>query len=237
MSPETSSPETFADRRLRVWVTRAQPAAEATAARLRALGFEPVVAPVLEIRPLADATLDLVGVDALAFTSAAGVSAFAGLTTTRDLKVFAVGEATAGAARAAGFRDVRSAQGDVHALADLIASAAPHPSLVLNPTAADPAADLAELLADRGVATRSTVVYETRETALGAPPADLDAMLIHSAKAAHAATRWLSGADVSALAVYAISAAAASPLVSLGSRHVGVAAFPTEAALLSLLGG
>ncbi|WP_415491802.1 uroporphyrinogen-III synthase, partial [Brevundimonas diminuta] len=39
--------------------------------------------------------------------------------------VFAVGDATAEAARAAGFADVRSAAGDIHALARLIAAEAP----------------------------------------------------------------------------------------------------------------
>ena len=63
---------------LRVWVTRAQPQAEATAARLRAMGLEAVVAPVLETRPIVGARIELTGVDALAFTSAAGVAAFAG---------------------------------------------------------------------------------------------------------------------------------------------------------------
>ena len=37
----------------RVWITRAQPGAARTAARLTALGFEPVVAPLLAIRRVA----------------------------------------------------------------------------------------------------------------------------------------------------------------------------------------
>src|SRR5437868_3236256 len=63
----------------RIWITRARPGAEATASRLRDAGFEPVIAPVLEARPIADAAVDLTGVDALAFTSAAGVAAFVAL--------------------------------------------------------------------------------------------------------------------------------------------------------------
>jgi uroporphyrinogen-III synthase len=218
----------------RIWVTRAQPQAEATAARLRALGLEPVVAPVLEIRPVTGAAVDLAGVDALAFTSAAGVSAFAALNDRRDRIVFAVGDATAETARAAGFTDVRSASGDVHALAALIAAAAP--ALVLNPTAADPAADLSALLAAQGVAARSVLVYETCETALAAPPANLAGVLIHSAKAARAVARLLTGANVSAVTAYAISHSAAAPLASLEFRRVAIAPSPNEAALLGLLG-
>jgi uroporphyrinogen-III synthase len=218
----------------RVWITRAQPGAEATAARVRALGFTPVIAPVLRVAPIAGAAVDLAGVDALAFTSAAGVSAFAALSRARDIRVFTVGDATAEAARAAGFSDVRSAGRDAEALAALVAGASPRPALVLNPTAAEPAADLAMLLAARGVAARSAVVYETAEAGLADAPADLHAVLIHSAKAGRAVAR-LTAVDVSSVLVFAISAAAAAPFAGAGFGAARIAAAPTEAALLSLL--
>ena len=56
----------MARRRLRVWITRAQPGADATAERVRALGHEAVVAPLLAVRPLSDVEIDLTGVAALA---------------------------------------------------------------------------------------------------------------------------------------------------------------------------
>jgi uroporphyrinogen-III synthase len=218
----------------RIWVTRAQPGAEATAARIRALGLEPVVAPVLEIRARTEVTVDLAGVDALTFTSAAAVSAFAGLCASRNLAVFAVGDATAAAARAAGFADVRSASGDAQALADLIATISPAPR-VLNPTAAEPAADLCALLTARGVIARSLVVYETVECGPAASPANLDGVLIHSAKAARAVARLLAGHDHSGLTAYSISQAAGAPLSSLGLLRTAIAAAPNEGALLALL--
>ena len=219
----------------RIWVTRAQPKADATAARLMALGLTPVVAPVLEILPNTDAIIDLEGVDALAFTSAAGVAAFATLTGERGLVIFTVGDATAGAARAAGFADVRSAGGDVHALADLIAAATPRPSLVLNPIAAAPAADLPALLAERRVSARAVVVYQNRETVLDATPADLDGVLIHSASAARAVARRLADANLSAVTASSISRAAAAPISGLVWRRIAIAPFPNETALLNLL--
>jgi len=221
----------------RIWVTRAQPQADATAARLRILGFEPVVSPMLEIWPITDAVIDMKGVDALAFTSVAGIAAFTALSRERDRSVFTVGDATAEAARGAGFTDVRAAGGDVQALAALIAGTTPRPSLVLNPTAAEPAADLPALLAERGVFARAAIVYETRETALGAPPAALDGVLIHSAKAAHAVARRLTGADLSSVTAYAISTAVAAPLAGLGWRRIAIAPFPNEPALLNLIQG
>jgi uroporphyrinogen-III synthase len=219
-------------RSARLWVTRARPGADATAARLTAMGFTPVVAPVLEIRAKRGAAIDLKGVDALAFTSAAGVSAFASLCEARTLMVFAVGDATAEAARAAGFADVRSAAGDALALVEEIASTDPLPARVLNPSAAEPAADLAARLAERGVSARSVAVYESWEADAAPPPPDLDGVLIHSAKAGQAVARRLSGREVSAMAV---SLAAAAPLAGLGFRRIGVAAAPNEAALLELL--
>src|SRR5438093_1296853 len=43
--------------RRKVWITRAEPGAAATAERVRALGFEPVVAPLLTLSPLPDVAL------------------------------------------------------------------------------------------------------------------------------------------------------------------------------------
>jgi uroporphyrinogen-III synthase len=218
----------------RIWITRAQPGAEATAARIRTLGLEPVVAPVLEVRARTGVAVDLAGVDALAFTSAAAVSAFADLCTARKLSVFAVGDATAAAARAAGFTDVRSASGDAQSLADLIATVSPPPR-VLNPTAAEPAADLCALLAAKGVTARSVAVYETVECGPATSPSDLDGVLIHSPKAARTVARMLSGHDQARLTAYSISQAAAAPLSSLGLLRIAIASAPNEGALLALL--
>src|SRR5690606_4212312 len=75
----------------RVWITRAQPGAARTADRLTALGLEPVIAPLLAIRPLEQPEPDLGGVDVLAFTSPNGVAAFCALTARRDRPVMTVG--------------------------------------------------------------------------------------------------------------------------------------------------
>src|SRR5204863_98418 len=82
------------------------------------LGHDAVVLPLLAVRVMPDISVDLHGVAALAFTSANGVRAFADASGERSLKVFAVGAATALAARQAGFKSVLSADGDVEALAD-----------------------------------------------------------------------------------------------------------------------
>jgi uroporphyrinogen-III synthase len=207
-------------------VTRTLPQANETADRLRAMGHDPVVAPVLECRAL-PAIPDLDGVAALAFTSRNAVAAFARLSDRRDLPLFTTGEATAERARAEGFTEIASAEGDVHDLADLIIRRAP--GLVLHPRAAEPAGDLAGELAKAAIPARSIVIYETVETGVSAPAAD--AVLIHSPRAGAIVAR----IAPRTLAVYAISPAAAAALITSNFQPVAVAPYPNEQALLKLL--
>jgi uroporphyrinogen-III synthase len=190
---------------------------------------------VLEVRALAP-VIALAGVHALAFTSANAVRAFAGLEARRDLPVFAVGGATAEAARAAGFGAVEDAAGDVQALADhLIAR---RPGRILHPAAAEPAGDLAGLLTAAGVPAQSVVIYDTvavRPDAALAGLGALDAVLIHSPKAGRRVAALVAPAEAPDMAVIALSAAAARPLRDAGFADVRHAQSPSEAALLALL--
>lgn len=238
-------------RPLRLWVTRARPEAQATAARLIALGHGPLVSPLLAIRRLKP-RLALEGVAALVFTSRNGVAAYVALETDRRRPVFAVGDATAEAARAAGFAHVRSAAGDVNALADLITSAlitAAHDRAsgdVLIAGAREPAGDLPGALNAAGLQTRSAAVYAAvpapgRRGLKALSLGKLDGVLIHSPRAARrfavlAASAPVPAEALSTLRAFCISEAAAAPLRPLGLGRVAVAASPDEAALLSLLG-
>lgn len=215
-----------------VWITRAQPGADETAARLSALGYAPLIAPLLTIRPL-DVTPDLAGIQALAFTSRNGVQVFAARSDDRSLPVFAVGDATAASAREAGFAEVRSAGGDIHALAALIRAEGDGRS-ILHPGAAEPAGDLSALV---GAAARVTAlaVYEAVETGAVAPR-DWRTVLIHSPRAARAlAATPVSWTAKDRIAV-AISNAAALPLAALPFAEIRIAAAPTETSLLTALG-
>lgn len=216
----------------RVWVTRAQPGADRTAERLNALGFAPVVQPLLEIVRL-DVQPDLDGVEALVFTSINGVSAFAALSTIPPLPVFTVGDATARAARDAGFDTVRSADGDVVALAALIRNEAAG-LFLLHLGAAEPAGDLAGLV---GGAARIDAhpVYRAVETRT-APPEAWDIVLLHSPRAARALADVLPPPGAAGRIAAAISSAAAAPLTELGFTEIRIAATPDETGLLATLG-
>lgn len=144
---------------MRALVTRPEPDAGAFAALCRDNGIEPIVAPLMEVR-IDDKAVPLSGIGALAFTSANGVRAFAHNATERALPAFAVGPATAAAARDAGFDLVHTAGGDVEALVQLIDR---HRALVadavLHIAGTDRAGDLVGGLRAVGLTAERVVLY------------------------------------------------------------------------------
>ena len=230
----------MAGRRQRIWITRAQPGADATAERVRALGHEAVIAPLLAVRSLPDVTIDLGGVAALAFTSANGVRAFADLSGERALRVFAVGAATAQAARAAGFRLVLSADGDVAALAEGIAARRGElKGVVLHPGASEPAGDLAGALEKHGVEARRVILYETAPVEVAAAAAEAlgksDAVLLHSPRAAQVLAQLLKAYPAPTLRALGLSKAVVRPLARIRMGGKAFPPFPIEGALLELI--
>jgi uroporphyrinogen-III synthase len=174
---------------LRVAITRSPPDNELTAERVRALGGEPVLVPLLHpIQVLGDR--DITGVQALIFTSANGVRAFANFSPYRDRPVYAVGETTAAWARAAGFQDVQSADGDGKALLELVkASVDPKGGRVLHISGEHIASDVVAGLSEAGFDAERRIGYRTLTQAQfeEVPPEllqPLDVVLFHSARAA-----------------------------------------------------
>lgn len=102
----------------RVLVTRPEPAAAQTAAKLRAAGYEPVLLPLSRTVALSFTVPDEV-FDALTITSANAFRHIAPerLLPYRTLPLFAVGEGTAKAAQEAGFKHVIEGGGDAVRLA------------------------------------------------------------------------------------------------------------------------
>jgi uroporphyrinogen-III synthase len=227
-------------RRQKIWITRAQPGADATADRVRALGHEAIVAPLLAVKTFPETPIELGGVAALAFTSANGVRAFADMSGDRSLRVFAVGAATAQAARAAGFKSVLSADGDVDALAEGIAMRRGElRGAVLHPGAAEPAGDLAGALEKHGVQARRLVLYETGPVTVGAEQArslvKADAALLHSPRAAQVLAKLLKANPAPQLRVLGLSKAVVQPLSRTPLAARAYPPFPLEAALLNLI--
>ena len=145
---------------MRILVTRPREDSQHLAQQLEAKGHQVLIEPLFTIEAEPDAALDLEGVQALLMTSANGVRAFAARSERRDLHVFAVGDATAEAARAQGFADVESAGGDVDDLARLVRERArPDAGALLHAAGSAVAGDLAGALQETGFEVRRAVLY------------------------------------------------------------------------------
>lgn len=105
-----------------VVLTRPTAESEALARSLASHGIDSIIAPMLSIVPRDQPEIetDLDRVQAVLLTSVNGARALAEATNRRDVSLFVVGDATAVAARSAGFTDVASADGDAAALVALV---------------------------------------------------------------------------------------------------------------------
>lgn len=218
---------------MRVWITRTQPGAGRTAARLQAVGLSSLLSPVLEVRSR-PASPDLAGFEGLVFTSPNAVERFSSLNRTRSLPAFAVGHATAEALTLHGFDYVITGGGDVEALSRLIVER--RPGRLLHLAALEQARDLAELCAPAGVEIEVLPIYETvvvsPDAALAAD--DLIAVTVHSARAARAVVDQ-AASRLHGLHVVALSPACAAPFRPLRVKSLAVAPFPEDASLVRLV--
>lgn len=232
---------------MRVLLTRPRADSEPLAADLAARGIDSLVEPMLDIVFRAGAAPALDDVQALLFTSANGVRAFAAASGERGLTVFAVGDATARAAGEAGFTRIASAGGDVRDLAALVASRLrPEDGALLHVAGSKVAGDLAGTLRKAGFTVRRAMLYESRTARAFSPEATaaladgtIDAVLIFSPRTAHAFVSLArqAGLDRACRQITALclSPAVAAAANGLSWRAVRVAAAPTRAALLDLL--
>lgn len=144
----------------RILITRPREDAERLAETLSAHGITPVIAPMMTVEPVSGPALDLNGVQALLATSANGARALASRTPIRDRPLFAVGHATAAAARALGFSRVAVAGGDAAALAALVADRLdPAGGPLIHAAGETVAGDLAGRLAASGFGCRRLTLY------------------------------------------------------------------------------
>lgn len=146
-----------------VLVTRPEPGASATAARLAAMGFSPVVLPLTEIvatPPPASGSCDAVvatSANALRHAPADYLAALA------DRRLYAVGAATAAAARQAGFADIAVAAGTATDLAGLIGREMPAGARLLHLAGRDRTAGFETALERAGFGVEIVETYCAEE--------------------------------------------------------------------------
>src|SRR5882672_8146681 len=247
-----------------VLVTRPHPDDEATAAALRAKGFEVMLAPMLRFEPVAFHDDEDARYGAVIVTSANALRGIAPhlkgsrlqgsrLQGSRLLKLplFAVGEHTASAAHRAGFDNVIPASGDAASLRDLVLASVKAKELkkaspLLYLAGADLARDLAGELGERGFTVVTHTTYRMipvsslpREACDAFAASGIEAVLHYSRRSARAflnAAR-AGGVEISALAIpqCCISGAVASVVRDAGATQVMAAASPDENALFEVL--
>ncbi|HQT60596.1 uroporphyrinogen-III synthase [Acidiphilium sp.] len=234
--------ETGATGPLTVLVTRPEPGGSSTAAALRAAGHVPVLAPCLEIEALPAALPPLV--DAIVVASA---QALPGLPPAlRAVPLFAVGDATAARARAAGFISVASAAGTAQELAELVGAQLDPGARLLLACGAGHSLGLAADLRRRGFRVTRRVVYRSRparelDTAARAAleAGEVDRVMVFSPASARSFAALVTEAGLDralagAIGV-AISPAAAAPLSRLPFREIRSAVSPDQDHMLPLL--
>ncbi len=234
---------------MRLLVTRPEPDGERTAAALRAYGHEVVVAPLLRVETIAT-RLPEGPYGAVVMTSANAARAVAqhpAHDQLTSLVAFTVGRHSADAARAAGFRDVHSAdgdQGDLVALLRARYAGGSQPLLYL--AGEDRAGDLAGDLASGGVPVVAVSIYRAVKAerfpaavATALAQGALDGVLHFSRRSAEAYLACAQSAGVPASGRgplhYCLSRQVSEPLAAAGFGGIRVAPRPDEAALIGLV--
>jgi uroporphyrinogen-III synthase len=216
----------------RLLVVRPQPGSGETVHAALAMGFEAVAAPLFTIR-----AIDWIAPDprpqALLLTSANGVHhGGEALATLRALPVYAVGAATANAARAAGFTSIVTGGNGIDAIiarahADGVASLLHLAGREHHLPARPP------MPIDRRIVYTADATDRLPEVARAALPEAVT--LLHSARAAGTFARLIDGSGIprAILRIVAISEAARAG-AGAGWRATAIAAGPTDAALLAV---
>jgi uroporphyrinogen-III synthase len=223
---------------VRLLVTRPEPDASETAARLRALDIEAVVEPLLVAQTLSTTLPPREGFAALALTSANAVRALhdrGDIPRLRGLPIYAVGDRSAAEARGLGFAQVVSAAGNIDDLIALLANAGVD-GPILYPTARQHAGDLAKALAPHGVMVITVPVYEMNPVeGLSADLGALDGALFYSRRTAETFARLAPDAgDRARPGMLCLSEAVAEPLIAAHFVRVSLADHPSEEAMMAL---
>lgn len=146
-----------------ILITRPEEDAKDFAEDVRQAGFQPLIAPMLNIAALKFDVPDLVDYQALLFTSANAVRVFTDRCDDRNIPVYTVGTRTAQVAQKAGFETVYSAEGTGLDLVDLVtAELRGEGGKLLHVRGVHVAVDVDDLLNDEGFGVDTLVVYEAR---------------------------------------------------------------------------
>jgi uroporphyrinogen-III synthase len=234
---------------MRVLLTRAPEDAARTAEKLKAHGHQVFSSPVFEIQPR-DAEWPKGVIDAVVATSA---QAFEQAQFAPDrpppemrrlLRLFAVGEKTAEAAKRNGFTGEQIVAPDARALADIIVTTLPNGTRLAYLAGADRKSELETRCTEAQVEIIPVELYEaqpaealSKEALAAFKAGEIDAVMHYSRRSAEIFLKLANsaGIDAKTLRHLAMSPDTAAPLQAAGYTQIAVAVEPKEHAMLALL--
>lgn len=181
----------------RALVTRPKKDAEKTRVKLRELGFEVMMEPLLNISPCMGSKPKIAAAisrkpQAILITSANGIRKLAELNDNRELIVFCVGDTSSDAAKSFGYKKIFSASGDVNELAGMVRKKLkPEKGFLLHVSGMTVAGDLAGELSKDGFEVQKIAVYDAKPVENLSPGVkvalvncDIDFVVFYSARTA-----------------------------------------------------
>ncbi len=234
---------------MRLLVTRPEPDAEETAARLGTMGHEAILQPMLRVH-FAPPPDGLPAPAAIVATSRNGVRALVGWPMAkgwRTVPVFVTGEGIAALAREAGFDDVRPGGADAASVADRLTSEFPTGAgPILYVAGRDRTGALAGGLVALGYDIRVVEAYRAEPVAALDPDVAaaiacgrIDGILLFSQRTSAAFVAAVASAglgdSLAAVPCYAISPRAAEPLRG-AARDIRIAVHPDFDGIAALIG-
>ena len=233
---------------MKLLVTRPEPDNQRSAATLRALGHDVMLASMLKIEAVPDVDLGPPSWAGVLLTSANGARALAAhprLAELQALPVVAVGRTSADVARAAGFVDVVSADGNADDLVRLAAERFAGSRMpLLYPAGEDRSGDLAGALSAKGIGVHTVVAYRavaaaefSTEVQSALMRGRIEGVLHFSRRSVESYVACSRTIQREALAPvhFCLSERAAEPLRNAGAARITVAAQPDEASLIALI--
>jgi len=233
-----------------VLITRPKDQSDALAATLEARGIKTMIAALLEIEAVMPELPNMAGIQSVLFTSRQAPAPFAKSCREKgfdpnDIKVLAVGAATADAAREAGFGNITPAAGNVEALvkqAQVLFDRKKGPLLYVRGN--EISSDIAAILAKSGLVVENFILYNSN-MATALPKDVIDAMfvgeiryvMLYSARTAEALCQLIKqnrlGSACPQIIAICMSAQVAESARAVQWKSVRVAAQPTEEAMIA----
>jgi uroporphyrinogen-III synthase len=228
-----------------VIITRPASEAAALAKNIRQSGFEPLLAPMLEIERVKRVLERDLNTKAVVFTSKAAIRAVAEDVRREafsGISAYCVGRATAALADQVGFSTVTFAGGTSEELVTLIRSLRPRPSTITFFRAEHLVQDLAAVLAKAGVSVQEHVLYRANQSAALSPEVvralEKDAVhsvLFFSKRAAEAFCRVCTERWRRRIAAICLSDRVVSAIKNRGFQKITVASSPEVKSMLAIL--